>query len=165
MAVITPGTGATINATTIEGQLWQLIHLIQNAERLITDSTERFNSTKDDTFIMSGSFNIPATITYNSSTGVFTPSAAIYLPNTTFTAGNPLGTIKGATLAQYFVDVCNYCVVWQNNTSKNPKEATNVTLRLNHNTLLYEGEFKLPYTTVLGSNGSITETATEWLTT
>lgn len=165
MATITAGTGSTINATTIEGQLWQLIHLVQNIERLTTDSTERFSSTKDDTFVMSGSFNIPAVMTYNSSTGIFTPSAAPYLATTAFTPGNPLGTIKGATLAQYFIDVCNYIVTWQNNTDKNPQSATNVTLRLNHNTLLYDGEFKLPYTVVLSNNGSIAETATEWLIT
>lgn len=165
MATIISGTESTCNATTIEGQLWQLIHLIQNAERLITDSTERFSSTKDDTFIMSGSFNIPAAMAYNSSTGIFVPSAALYLATTTFTPGNPLGTIKGVTLAQYFIDVCNYIITWQNNAAKNPQGATNVTLRLNHNTLLYEGEFKLPYTVALGSNGSVTEAATEWLIT
>lgn len=49
MATITAGTGATINATTIEGQLWQLVHLINSAEKGL--SPQRISTTKSDDFI------------------------------------------------------------------------------------------------------------------
>lgn len=163
MATITPGTGSTINSTTIEGQLWQLIHFIQNAERA-TSEIERFTATKDDDFILDGDFTLPGTATFNASTGAFTDVASPYLPAATFNAGTG-GTIKGATFSQYFIDCMKYCCIWQNNGSKNPQSLKNVTLSFDFQLMEYKGTFKLPYTTVLGTAGSITETATEWLTT
>ncbi|MEG3842591.1 hypothetical protein [Microcoleus sp. herbarium14] len=165
MAVITPGTGSTINATTIEGQLWQLIHLYQNAERSSAESVSRFESTKDDTFVMKGSFSIPGSLVYASATGVFTDVAIPYLPATTFTAGSPLGTIKSTTLSQYFLDCIMYVIVWQNNGAKNTQALTNITCKFDLNTRVYTGTFSLPYVTTISTNGAITETATEWLLT
>lgn len=165
MATITPGTGSTINATTIEGQLWQLVHLYQNAERADTESTNRFESTKDDSFVMDGKFTIPGNLIWTPATGVFADVATPYLPNTTFNAGNPLGTIKSTTLSQYFIDVILYIITWQNNGSKNTQTLTNVTCTFNTNTRVYSGTFQLPYVTTIGAGGIISESATEWLLT
>lgn len=165
MAVITPGTGSTINATTIEGQLWQLIHLYQNAERIDAEQANRFESTKDDTFVMEGKFTIPGNLIWTPATGTFTDATIPYLPNTAFNAGNPLGTIKSTTLSQYFIDVVLYIITWQNNGSKNTQTLTNVTCSFNSNTRIYSGVFRLPYVTTIGANGIISESATEWLLT
>lgn len=164
MATITPGTGSTINSTTIEGQLWQLIHFIQNAERASTE-TERFKATKDDTFILDGDFTLPGTVAYNATTGTFVESALPYLPGVTFNAGSPVGTIKSTSFSQYFIDVIKYIGVWQTNGNKNPQSLRYVTLKFDYQTLEYEGTFKCPYTTALAANGTIAETASEWLTT
>ena len=164
MAVIAPGTGSTITAITIEGQLWQLVHLIQNGERLSPDA-ERFRFTKDDTFIMSGSFTIPAAFTRNNATGLFVDAATSYQPgNVAFTAGTS-GTIVSTTLAQYFIDAVSFGIVWQNNVAKNPQNFKRITLNFNATELEYSGTLALPYTTILGAGGVITETATEWLIT
>lgn len=165
MATITPGTGSTINATTIEGQLWQLIHLYQNAERIDAASTNRIEFTKDDRFIMSGSFTIPGALIYVPATGVFTEVATPYLPNTLFTAGSPLGTIKATTLSQYFIDVIMYLVVWQNNGNKNTQGLKNITCKFDYNAAEFSGTFNLPYTTTIGAGGIISESAIEWLLT
>ena len=163
MAIITVGTGSTFKATTVEGQLKQAIEYYQNGERSSTE-TDRFTSTKDDTFIMSGNFTIPGTINYDATTGLFTPVAAPYLPTLIFSPGSPAGTIKCATLAQYFINLCHYIVRWQNLDGKNPNSKTNLTLNFNYSTLLYSGEFTLPYSVTLTDTG-IVEIADEWLVT
>lgn len=165
MATITPGTGSSINAITIEGQLWQLIHLYQNAERGDAESTNRFESAKDDTFIMSGNFTIPGNLIWTPATGLFTDVALPYLPATTFNSGTPLGTIKSTALSQYFIDCIQYAIVWQNNGSKNPQSLTNVTCKFDQNRREYSGNFNLPYIVTIATNGAISETAVEWLVT
>jgi hypothetical protein len=165
MAVITPGTGSTINASTIEGQLWQLIHLYQNAERVDTESANRFESTKDDSFIMTGAFSIPGNLVWIPATGTFVESAIPYLPATIFNAGNPLGTIKATTLSQYFIDCILYTIAWQNNGTKNTQALANIKCKFDMNTRTYSGTFSLPYITVVGAGGIISESATEWLLT
>ena len=163
MATITAGTDSTVNGDKIETQLWQLAHLINSAEKGL--ATQRFNISKSDDFILEGDFTIPGKVTYNASTGTFTSNAEPYLSTLTFSAGSPVGTIKSTTLSQYFIDVVNYIINWQNQPSKNPNSLTNCTLTFDYNSLEYAGRIILPYTSIMGANGSIIETATEWLVT
>ena len=163
MATVTAGTNATVNATTIEGQLWQLVHLINSAEKGL--AVQRFNVSKNDDFILEGNFTIPGQVVYTSSTGVFSDSASPYLSTLTFNPGSPTGTIKATTLSQYFIDVVSYIVHWQNQPAKNPNSLTNCTLSFDYNSLEYSGRIILPYSSSMGTNGSIIETATEWLIT
>ena len=163
MATVTAGTGATINATTIEGQLWQLAHLINSAEKGL--AVQRFNISKNDDFILEGDFTIPGQVIYTSSTGIFSDSAIPYLSTLAFNPGSPTGTMKATILSQYFIDVVNYIIHWQNQPTKNPNNLTNCTLTFDYNSLEYAGKIILPYSSSMGANGSIVETATEWLTT
>jgi hypothetical protein len=163
MATITAGTDATVNATTIEGQLWQLTHLINSAEKGL--ATQRFNISKTDDFILEGDFTIPGQVTYVSSTGIFSDSAIPYLPTLIFSPGSPTGTIKAPILSQYFIDVVTYIVHWQNQDAKNTNSLTNCRLTFDYNSLEYSGRIILPYTSTIGANGSIVETAIEWLMT
>lgn len=165
MATITPGTDATINATTIEGQLWQLVHYIQSAELTETTSTDRIQSSKDDSFVMTGNFTIPGSFAYSPITGNFSLSATPYMPAIPFTVGTIPGTIKGATLTQYFIDVISYIVAWQNNPLKNTQALSRITLAFNYNKQEYSGTFNLPFTSTIGVLGSVSEQATEWLLT
>ena len=163
MAIVTVGTNETVNATTIEGKLFQIAHLINSAEKGL--AAQRLKITKSDDLILEGDFTIPGTVTYTASTGIFSTAAAPYLPTLTFSAGSPVGTIKATTLSQYFIDVISYIVQWQNQPAKNPNSLTNCTLSFDYNSLEYVGRIILPYTSTLGQNGSIIETATEWLIT
>jgi len=163
VATVTAGTGGTVNATTIEGQLWQLTHLINSAEKGL--AAQKFNISKNDDLILEGDFTIPGQVVYTSSTGVFSNSATPYLSTVVFNPGSPLGTIKGTTLSQYFIDVVSYIVHWQNQPTKNPNNLTNCTLTFDYNSLEYTGRIILPYSSSMGANGSIIETATEWLIT
>ena len=163
MATVTAGTNETANATTIEGKLFQMAHLINSAEKGL--AVQRLNVTKTDDFILEGDFTMPGVVTYNTSTGLFSVAAAAYLPTLPFSAGEPVGTIKSTTLSQYFIDVISYIIYWQNQPAKNPNSLTNCTLNFDYNALEYAGRIILPYTSTLGQNGSIVETATEWLVT
>ncbi len=163
MATVTAGTNETANATTIEGKLFQVAHLINSAEKGL--AVQKINITKSDDLILEGDFTIPGTVTYNNSTGIFSVAAEPYLPTLSFSAGSPVGTIKATTLSQYFIDVVSYIVHWQNQPAKNPNNLTNCTLNFDYNSLEYAGRILLPYTSILGENGSIIEAATEWLIT
>ncbi|MEG4583435.1 hypothetical protein QUA71_28085 [Microcoleus sp. MON1_C5] len=121
--------------------------------------------TKSDDFILEGDFVIPGQVIYDTSIGFFTSSATPYLPTLTFNPGNPVGTIKSQTLSQYFVDVINYIIYWQNQPANNPNNLANCTFNFDYNSLQYSGKVILPYAATLGTNGSIIETATEWLMT
>jgi hypothetical protein len=163
MATVTAGTNETINSTTIEGKLFQITHLINGAEKGL--DAHKLKITKTDDLILEGDFTVPGTVAYNTSTGIFSVAAAPYLPELSFTAGSPVGTIKATTLSQYFIDVVSYIVYWQKQPAKNPNSLTNGTLSFDYNSLEYVGRIILPYTSALGENGSIVETATEWLVT
>jgi hypothetical protein len=165
MATITVGTGATINATTIEGQLFQLIHFINNTEAIAGGNNNKFSLSKDDDAILTSSFTLEGQFIYTSASGTFAESPIPYLPTTVFNPGSPLGTIKGATLAQYFIDAMSYALVWQNNINKNPQKLTGIQLTFDYQTLTYAGSLSLPYSTVLSNSGGVVEVATEWLLT
>lgn len=164
MAIITPGTGATISAPTIEGQLFQLVHWINSAEAIAGGDANRFSLAKDEDGILTSSFTLPGQFVYTSSNGTFSESTIPYLASTVFNPGSPLGTRKGATFAQYFIEAMSYASVWQNNLTKNQQKLTGVQLAFDYQTLTYTGSLSLPYTTALSASG-ITETATEWLLT
>lgn len=163
MATVTAGTGATINATTIEGQLFQLLHLINNAERGL--EPQKFSVTKTDDYILESDFKIPGKVVFASTTGSFVESAEPYLPTLSFTPGSPTGTIKSTTLSEYFVNVVKYVILWQNTSAKNPNTLRNVTMTFNYNSNEFSGKVILPFGSSIGTDGSITERATEWLLT
>jgi hypothetical protein len=163
VATVTAGTNETANATTIEGKLFQVVHLTNSAEKGL--AIQRLTVNKSDDLILEADFTMPGSVTYNASTGIFSVAAAPYLPTLPFSAGSPVGTIKATTLSQYFIDVVSYIVHWQNQPAKNPNNLTNCTLSFDYNSLEYIGRIILPYTSALGQNGSIIETATEWLIT
>lgn len=164
MATITPGVDATINAPTIEGQLFQLIHFINTAEAIAGTELTKFTLSKGEEGILTSDFTLDGQLIYDSFTGKAAESAIVYLTSTTFTAGTTTGTIKGATLAQYFIDACQYAIMLQSNTTKNPQNAVGVMLSFDYTTATYSGSLSLPYTTSIG-NGGVTEFAIEWLLT
>jgi hypothetical protein len=165
MATVTPGTGSTISATTIEGQLFQLCHFINSLESNTSGGENKFSLDKSEDGILSSTFTLQGQLTYTAATGLFAEGALPYYSTATFNAGNPLGTIKSTTLAQYFIDCCLYALVLQRNKAKNPQQVTGVTLDFDFTEGVYSGSLSLPYSTTLGSGGIVTETATEWLLT
>ena len=165
MATIVSGTGSTFTGNKLESEIWQAIHHIQNGERLLVDVAERFDSSKDDTFNLSGNFSLPGALTWDTETAKFTETAALYLPTLAFTPGNPTGTFKAVTLSQYFIDLIKYAVMKQNAQATTPAGLKNITLEFDYNNLVYTGTFKLPYASILTTDGGVIEKATEWIVT
>lgn len=160
MATIIPGVEATINASTIEGQLFQLVHFINNAESVAGGDFNKFSLTKGEDGILTSDFALDGQLIYDNTIGKATENAVPYLASTIFTPGTTPGTIKGATLAQYFIDACLYMVVWQRNSIKNPQKITAATLKFDYSTATYTGNLSLPYSVTIG-NGGIVESAIE----
>lgn len=166
MAIITVGTGATINAPTIEGQLFQLIHWVNNAESTAGGNESKFSLTKGEDGLLESTFTLDGQLTHTLAAGTVTESPLPYLTSTAFNAGNPLGTIKGTTFSQYFIDCCLYAIVWQRQTNtKNPQKLTGVTLEFDFAEARYSGKVSLPYASIIGAGGIVSETAIEWLVT
>lgn len=161
MAAITAPLGGTTNATTIEGQIWQLAHWADSAERLLT--TESLFSLTKDAFVGTCEFRLPSLLSFDNLTGVFALSAGVYVP-ATFTPGTG-GTIKATSFSQFFLDTVFYLVNWQAQLAKNPQGIKNVSLTLDPVSKEWNGTIKMPYISVIGEAGSVTETATEWLAT
>jgi hypothetical protein len=164
MATITPGTGATINAPTIEGQLFQLIHWINNAEAISGGDNNKFSLSKTDG-LMESTFTLDGQLIYVPTTGKVNESPLPYLASQSFSAGTTLGTFKSTIFSEYFVDVLLYMITWQRNTIKNTQQIQAANLSFDFATAKYSGSLSLPFFSVLGVNGTITETAIEWLLT
>jgi hypothetical protein len=104
MATITPGTSATINASTIEGQLYQLIHWININEAFAGGNNNRFSLTKGEDGIASSAFTLEGSLSRDPATSIITSVPNSYLIDTLFSPGAPAGTIKGTTFSEYFID-------------------------------------------------------------
>ena len=146
MASITAGGGATIAATTVEGQFLQLIEYFQTLEASGKDTTNFFSGTYDsDTLIFSGNFSVPVKIN-DPLNLVFTgdPDTGSF-PTGTFTPGTA-GTFTAPLAINYFIQVVNRLMGLQNDVSKNPQKIQNVTASINLNRNLLTGSFTVPYT-------------------
>jgi hypothetical protein len=153
MASITAGSGATIGATTVEGQFLQLIEYYQTLESLAGNITNFFAGTYDsDTLIFTGNFQIPVkfvdqlnlTFTGDPDVGGF--------PSGTFTPGTG-GTFTAPLAINYFIQVVCKLISLQKDLAKNPQKTQNVTATLNLNTSLLSGNFAIPYTKVATATG------------
>jgi|AGSF01.1.fsa_nt_gi hypothetical protein len=162
MAIVTPGTGATITASTIEGQLFQLVHFINNAEA-VSAIYNTFSLSKGEDGTMESAFSLTGTFSIALDGSSFLELPSPYLTTVPFTPGTTIGTIKGDILSEYFINACKYALVLQRNAAKNPQKITGIELTFDFTSATYAGKISLPYASSIGVNGSISEIATEWL--
>ena len=153
MTVVTAGGGATIAATTIEGQFLQLIEYYQTLEALGGNTTNFFAGTYDsDTLIFTGNFQVP--IKFNDPLNlnfIGDPEVANF-PSGTFTPGTG-GTFTAPLAINYFIQVVARLMSLQNDLAKNPQRMQNVTATVNLNRNLLSGSFTVPYTKVATPTG------------
>lgn len=160
MAAIIPGTDATITAPTVEGQLFQIVHFINNAE-VVSGIYNTFSLSKGESGTMESAFSLVGTFSVAPDGFLEIPSP--YLATVPFTPGTTIGTIKGDTLSEYFVNACKHALVLQRNAAKNPQKITGIELTFDFASANYSGKLSLPYSSSIGANGAISETAIEWL--
>ena len=166
MAIITAGVGATILATTAEGQAFQLLQWWQMQEENLTINPlqqEYFTGTKNtdtNNKFFEGSWKIPATFTAVAPL-ILVPG--ILYQGMVFTPGTTPGTFTGATPTAYALQVMLWLINRQSNSQFNPDKFQNITGNYDANAGLYEGTFKLPYTTSLLPNGGTQDVARAYL--
>lgn len=146
MASITAGGGATVAATTVEGQFLQLIEYFQTLEAAANNTTNFFAGTYDsDTLIFAGNFSVPVKIN-DPLNLVFTGDPDVgSFPSGTFTPGTG-GTFTAPLAMNYFIQVVTRLMTLQNDLSKNPTKLQNVTANINLNRNVFSGSFTVPYT-------------------
>lgn len=148
MATITPGTGATLTASTVEGQLWQWIMFMQRAEGNLSINTlaeNRITGSLDiDSGLFTGNWSLPCTSTPELD-GSRKIVANDYLTGLSFTPGNPVGSFVSPSWGNYGLELILHIIDLINLTS--PTNRTpNVTASYNANTRVYSGAFRLPFT-------------------
>lgn len=164
MALITPGAGGTIQAPTAEGQAFQLLQWwqIQEENPLINPNNEEYftgsKNTDTNNKFFEGTWKIPASflpapLTLTAST--------IYL-ELVFSCGTA-GTFVGQTPTAYTLEVLLWLVDRENDSNYNPDKSNYITAKYDANLRMWEGTFKLPYQTILLSNGGTQDTARTYL--
>jgi len=153
MTIIITGGGATIAATTVEGQFLQLIEYFQTLEASNGNTTNFFSGSYDtDTLIFTGNFQIP--VKFNDPLNLsFTgdPDAGSF-PSGTFTPGTG-GTFTAPLAINYFIQVLCRLISLHNDLAKNPQKVQNVTATVNLNRSLLTGTFTVPYVKQATSTG------------
>lgn len=161
MAIITAGTGATIQASTLEGQFIQTIEYFQELEQTGGNTTSYFSGSYDsDTRLFDGSFNVPVSLTGTAI--AFVGKTEGFLTGT-FTPGSG-GTFTAATALDYFLQVLARFIKWQTDPAKNPTLDKNMTASINIATSVLSGNFNLPFTKAMTPSG-ISFTPKEYLLT
>lgn len=145
MTTITAGGGATIAATTIEGQFIQLIEYFQTLEADGGNTTNFFAGTYDsDTLIFTGNFQVPVKFSDPLNLSFVGDPDTGNFPSGTFTPGTG-GTFTASSAINYFIQVVCRLMSLQNDLAKNPQRIQNVTATLNLNRNLLTGSFTVPY--------------------
>ncbi|MEG3900006.1 MULTISPECIES: hypothetical protein [unclassified Microcoleus] len=164
MAVITPGDGGTIQATTAEGQAFQLLQWwqLQEENQAINPNGEEYftgsKNTDTNNKFFEGTWKIPA----NFSPAPLVLSASEIYQGLTFIRGTG-GTFGSISPTAYTLEVLLWLVQRENDSTFNPDRFNYITARYDANLRIFEGTFKLPYQTSLLPNGGTQDTARTYL--
>jgi hypothetical protein len=165
MTAIIPGSGASISAATLEGQLLELAVFLKIAEQSPSKNPNSRNfigiTFNLSTLIASITFSLPASPGVNSS-GQLLTTATPYLQNTGFTPGSG-GTFLSANPEAYFMELVTALQINEANTAKNPALANNVSAVYDSDEQLFDGTATLPIEVSLQLDGSIKTIADEYL--
>ena len=138
MSAITPGTGATIGATTIEQFLVAIMRFLQAQERNPAKNPQAVNnvtsSTNEDDATFNATVNIPCIESSNAS-GETVITATEYLVGVVYSAGTD-GTIKSGNAAQALIEATRLQRRLELDSAKNPQGANAITWAFNTGTTL-----------------------------
>lgn len=153
MAIITAGSGATIQSTTAEGQFMQLVEYFQSLEAIAGNTTNFFSGTYDsDTLVFSGNFQIPIKFSGPPSlTFVGDPDVESF-PSGVFNPGTG-GTFTAPLAINYFSQVVSRLIDLQNDLAKNPTKLQNLTASVNMNRKQMTGNFTMPFSRAVTATG------------
>jgi len=166
MATITPGTGATIQASKAESQLFHALMLLQEVEANATYNPNRTDAVQtsfnDNTQTFTARFEIPCELRLVDGISGF--SGKNYLPNyTAFTAGSSSGDFKSTNLPAYAVEVISYCQILENTTASNPTNKNFINATFDSDKQSFTGTVTLPYTRTIDASGDLRISIPEYL--
>jgi hypothetical protein len=164
MATVTPGENATVQATTGEGQAFQVLQwwqLQEENEAINPNGEEYFTGSKNtdtNNKFFEGTWKIPA----NFSPAPLTMTAIEAYQGLIFSPGTG-GTFTAPTPMAYALEVLLWLVYKEKDSNSNPDRFNYITARYDANSRIWEGTFKLPYQTTLLPNGGTQDTARTYL--
>ena len=163
MTAITAGQGATISASTAEGQVFQLIQWwqLQEINGAINPLEQEFftGSKNTDTNFFEGTWKLPIAFVADSPAQL---SATQIYQNLIFNPGTG-GTIGGETAEKYTLELMLLIMNKQKDGDINRDKNIYITGDVNLNEGMVEGNFKIPFTTTLLANGGTQDVAREYL--
>lgn len=168
MALITPGTDATIKATKAESQLFHALMLLQEVEASSTYNPNRTDAVQtsfnDNTLTFTARFDIPCE--QRLVNGVAGFNGKNYLPNyTAFSAGSTSGNFKSTNLPAYAVEVIYYCQILENTSASNPDNKNFINATFDSDKQTFTGTITLPYTRTIDASGDVKMSISEYLLT
>ncbi len=168
MATITPGTAATIRATTAEKQLFHCLLLLQELETSTLYNPTRKDyvqtSFNDNAATFNANFSIPCEPALGTD-GKPTFVGSNYLIGYSFNPGTTLGSFKSTSLPAYLVEVLFYCQILESDTATNPNNKNFLTANYDSDRKIFTGNVTLPYTKTIEQTGDVTISIPEYLTT
>lgn len=174
MTIITPGSGATIQATSAESYLVAAIRLLQSLEKQPTYNPSNLNyctsGSSDDNSSFTATLNCNVGVT--ASNGAINLTAIDYLSNITssiFTNGTD-GTFTSESLIQSIFDAAVMIENLELQAPKNPTQANYLDWSVSNQDLGGAGQARLsisllnfPLTISIASNGDQTTKGKEYL--
>lgn len=167
MAKITVGTGGTLKADSVEGQLQELSTYLQIGEFNALNNPNGIDNIVGNHFQNTGTFSATFTIPVDqaiSATGQVIYTANDYLTNFQFLPGTG-GTFKSTTCAGCFVEAVIYTQLLERDSTLNPGKYNYVTGTFNSDSTVFSGSINLPVTVTVNESGSIVYTVQEYLLT
>ena len=163
MTRITRGEDGTLKATTAEGQILELLTILQKLEKE-KDAEDRVQITYNiNTFSVTGSFSIPAIQQINPS-GQLVISAFEYIKDIAFNPGRN-GTLKSTTATQYLIELVIYLQIGEQNPKANPNNENRISAQYDTDEKLFTGTVNLGMSVDADGSGRIVVSAVEYLLT
>ena len=158
MADVTPGSAATITATTAEGQLLELVGFIRQQEQDAQKNPDQRTSVTGTINLtsktFSGTINL-LTETSISSTGSTVLEIKETLFDVSFSPGSG-GTFKSSRPLNYLAEVATYLQIKEGNETSNPQGLNYIQTTINGDAQTYTGTFSFPIDYSLDTqNGNI----------
>ncbi len=165
MAIITPGTGATLKSSTLEAQLLEAISLARKWELDSARNPSARNYISNYSLSASGftaNISFPCDMSLNTSgQPIFT--IPDYLSGTGFTAGTA-GTFKSTNIAAYIGELVIFGQLLERQSAKNPSSINNLSAEYNtEEPITLNANISLALTLDIASNGKPQFTAVEYL--
>jgi hypothetical protein len=147
MTLITPGTTGTLQSTSAEAALVEILTFIRNNERLSAKNPSSRRYVNVDYNLNTGfvvlSWTIPSRVNITG-TGSIETSADNYLTDVSFFSGTG-GTFKSTGYTQSILEIAEFLQLAEQDSSKNPNDLNYIQSNYDSDTKNYSGNAQIPF--------------------